>query len=88
MLNWIVWNRTDYLHKMDNLLSLICYKTQPTNHLSHSTVSNISRYKKKKRSWLYFYASALVSFFAVYNNYIKMTEVIFFKNIREIWKLL
>ena len=37
MLNWIVWNRTDYLHKMDlalnNLQRLICYKTQTTNQL-------------------------------------------------------
>ena len=34
MLNWIVWNRTDYLHKMDLALNnqqrLICHKTQPT----------------------------------------------------------
>ena len=32
MLNWIVFNRTDYLHKMDlalnNLQRLICHKTQ------------------------------------------------------------
>ena len=30
MLNWIVWNRTDYFHKMDlalnNLQRLICHK--------------------------------------------------------------
>ena len=36
MLNWIVWNRTDYLHKMDlvlsNLQRLICHKTPTTNH--------------------------------------------------------
>ena len=39
MLNWIVLNRTDHLHKMDvalnNLQGLICHKTQqtkPTNH--------------------------------------------------------
>ena len=35
MLNWIVLNRTDYLHEMDlvlnNLQSLICDKTQQTN---------------------------------------------------------
>ena len=34
MLNWIVLNRTDYLHKMDlalnNLQKLICHKTQQT----------------------------------------------------------
>ena len=33
MLNWIVLNRTDYLHKMDlalnNLQMLICHKTKP-----------------------------------------------------------
>ena len=37
MLNWTVWNKTDYLHKMDlvlnNLQRLICHKTQPTNQL-------------------------------------------------------
>ena len=35
MLNEIVCNRTDYLHKNDlalnNLQKLICYKTLPTN---------------------------------------------------------
>ena len=35
MLNWIVLNRADYLHKMDlalnNLQMLICHKTQQTN---------------------------------------------------------
>ena len=36
MLNWIVWNRTDYLHKkwiwsLNNLQSLICHKTEPLN---------------------------------------------------------
>ena len=35
MLNRIVLNRTDYLHKMDlvlnNLQKLICHKTQQTN---------------------------------------------------------
>ena len=36
ILNWIVWNRTDYLYKngfgVDNLHRLICHKTnQPTN---------------------------------------------------------
>ena len=34
MLNWIVLNRNDYLHKMDlalnNLQELICHKTQQT----------------------------------------------------------
>ena len=35
MLNWIVWNRTDYLYKkidlaLNNLQRLICHKTQPT----------------------------------------------------------
>ena len=34
MLNWIVWNVTDYLHKngfgLNNLQRLICHKTQPT----------------------------------------------------------
>ena len=41
MLNWIVLNLTDYLHKMDlalnNLQKLICHKTQtttqPTNQI-------------------------------------------------------
>ena len=40
MLNWIVLNRTDYLHKMDlalnNLQRLICHKTQQTNLPIHS----------------------------------------------------
>ena len=35
MLNWIVLDRTDYLHKIDlalnNLQKLISHKTQPTN---------------------------------------------------------
>ena len=34
MLKWIVWNRTDYLYKMNlalnNLQKLICHKNQPT----------------------------------------------------------
>ena len=34
MLNWIVWNRTDYLHKngfgVNNLQRLILHKTQQT----------------------------------------------------------
>ena len=34
MLNWIAFNRTDHLHKMDlalnNLQRLICHKTQQT----------------------------------------------------------
>ena len=37
MPNWIVWNRIDYLQKMDlvlnNLQRLICHKAQPTNFL-------------------------------------------------------
>ena len=37
MKNWIVWNRTDYLHKIDlalnNIERLICHKTQTTNHI-------------------------------------------------------
>ena len=45
MLNWIVWNRTDYLYKMDlalnNLQRLMCHKTQttnqPTNHQNPQT---------------------------------------------------
>ena len=36
MLNWIVWNRTVYLYKIDlalnNIQRLICHKTQPTNN--------------------------------------------------------
>ena len=36
MLNWIVWNRTVYLYKMDlalnNLQRLICHKTQINTH--------------------------------------------------------
>ena len=36
MLNWIVWNRTEYLHKMDlelnNLQRLICRKTQTADN--------------------------------------------------------
>ena len=40
MLNWIVLNRTDYLHKMDlalnNIHRLICHKNQPTNQPSIS----------------------------------------------------
>ena len=42
MLNWIVLNRTDYLHKMDlalnNLQRLICHKTQQAK--SNQTKSN------------------------------------------------
>ena len=40
MLNWIVWNRTDYLYKknlaLNNLQMLICHKNptnQPTNQV-------------------------------------------------------
>ena len=35
MLNWIMWNRIDYLYEMDlvlnNVQRLICHKIQPTN---------------------------------------------------------
>ena len=35
MLNWILWNRTDYLYKLDlalnNLQRMICHTTQPNN---------------------------------------------------------
>ena len=35
MLNWIIWNRIDYLYKLNltlnNLQRLICHKTQTTN---------------------------------------------------------
>ena len=42
MLNWIVMNGTDYLHKMDlalnNLQRLICHKTQQTNKPNQHTI--------------------------------------------------
>ena len=47
MLNWIVWNRTDYLYKMDlalkNLQRLTCHKNptnQPTNQPTSSSCTN------------------------------------------------
>ena len=46
MLNWIVWNRTVYLYKMDlalnNLRKLICHKTQPTNEILQSYIFRIN----------------------------------------------
>ena len=46
MLNWIVWNRTDYLYKMDlalnNLQMLICHKTQTTQTNLVTTVLAVS----------------------------------------------
>ena len=40
MLNWIVWNRTDNLYKMDlalnNIQELICHKTQTTKQPTKS----------------------------------------------------
>ena len=39
MLNWIVWNRTVYMYKMDlafnNLQWLICHKTKPNQTIVH-----------------------------------------------------
>ena len=41
MLNWIIWNRTDYVYKMDlalnNLQRLICHKN-PTNQQINQSV--------------------------------------------------
>ena len=50
MLNWIVWNRTDYSIKMDlafnNLQRLIYHKTQPTNQLKYNHSTNQQTEKK------------------------------------------
>ena len=44
MLDWIFWNITDYLYKMDlalnNLQRLMCHKTQTTNQSCQSFTSN------------------------------------------------
>ena len=49
MLNWIVWNRTDYLHKMDlalnNLQRLMRHKTQP-NKTNQTKPSPAARMKE------------------------------------------
>ena len=45
MLNWIVLNRTDYLHKIDlvlnNLQRLIGHKIQPTNQPTNHLIQTI-----------------------------------------------
>ena len=50
MLNWIVWNRTVYLYKMDlvliNLQWLICHKTQTTNQPQEKKLRPPSEMKK------------------------------------------
>ena len=55
MLNWIVWNRNDYLNKMDlalnSLQRFICHKTQTTNHLKKDT-QVINRFSVKQPSRL------------------------------------
>ena len=42
MLNWIVWNRTVYVYKMDlalnNLQTFICPKTQTYKHTENQTI--------------------------------------------------
>ena len=42
MLNWIVWNRTDNLYKMDlalsNLQRLICQSIQPINQPTNQPI--------------------------------------------------
>ena len=48
MLNWIVWNRTDYLYKIDltlnNLQGLIYHKIQTTNQATYwlCSISDVS----------------------------------------------
>ena len=67
MLNWIVWNRTDYLHKIDlalnNLERLICPKSQRTNQTNHrnkkitslvllfQVCDNLHRMLNEKKNW-------------------------------------
>ena len=45
MLNWIVLNRADYLHKMDlalnNLQRLKCHKIQQTNQPNNGKMATI-----------------------------------------------
>ena len=49
MLNWIIWNRTDYLHKMDlalhKLQRLICHKTQTDDGMNLKNSRFITYYK-------------------------------------------
>ena len=53
MLNWIVWNRTDYLYKMDlalnNLQRLICHKIQTTNqtNIKYPTIVDMPQKQTK-----------------------------------------
>ena len=60
MLNWILWNRTDYLHKMDlalnNLRGLICHKTKQTKP-NQSSSSNFVWFDV-----FYFAASSSITF--------------------------
>ena len=56
MLNWIVWNRTNYSYKivlaLNNLQKLICHKTQaskqPTNLANHYTARSVSQEKRMR----------------------------------------
>ena len=68
MLNWIVWNRTDYMHKMDlafnNLQRLICHKTQPTNICCQFKLCIISeRQEFYNECWIYAFLRALAIVF-------------------------
>ena len=53
MLNWIVWNWTDDLYKIDlalnNLQRLICHKNQPTNQIFIKTIVFFSQIIRQKR---------------------------------------
>ena len=81
MLDWIVFNGTDYLHEMDlalnNLQRLICHKTQPTkpNHSPvHPNRSLIIRcslisYHRHVRVWHYKFFCPLIYLFRCNNKY-------------------
>ena len=57
MLNWIVWNRTNHLYKMDlalnNLERLICHKIKTNKRTkerqTHNDTRELNNQKKKKK---------------------------------------
>ena len=67
MLNWIVWNETDYLYKkkdlaLNNIQRFICHKTYPTNQLYISSLT----------IYIYIYICVCVCLYALLRVYVYM----------------
>ena len=66
ILNWLVWNKTVYMYKMDlalnNLLCLMCHKTKPNetileNYIQPNTYFCKPSWRKRTHSQVKFYCT-------------------------------